>query len=230
MKLLKNPLIISLFLLSLFIPLLNAMIISPIYTIIYNDVTYPLELSDFIDFIYDSVNILSVYGVCFCLTVSAVSKKHRCFVYSFSAISLVIIYFIMALVDKSFYGTAAISASYVRISIINCLLELLRYVAVILIAEFSKRKKSGHLAKKYKMPTNNILKRHLLITALVVFVISILNVLSNTAYLIWNYGAPANISEVFTIVFPYLAAILYFAAAYAALHIIASKSTKPTGV
>lgn len=208
---LKRRLIISAIVSSALIPLLNTTVLGPICTSVTSDIAYPELLSNVLKYLSELIGVACVFAASACIAYSMLHKTCRLTVILISLVSPPLIYIASAIVDRSFYGSDIISASYLIFSSINCVYELLRCGVIVLVAAVVGR----HALKKKRTDTIEFFSlkgtesRAAVFVSLTVFVSLILTDLTETVSLLISYGAPMNSSELVYLILPYPTSIVY---------------------
>lgn len=189
-----NVLVLTVCIAALILPLVNAVGVGPLYTVLGSDITTPEAAVIILNLIYNSLNIFTAYAVAACVGYAIAAKKSRLAVILIAALSLLPVYFAVACVDSSFYGNSFVSLPYIMFNLFNCGVELLR-LGIVILAAFIFCKN---------------VRRVCIVCPLVIFLWTTAFNAYETVSLIINIGAPENISDVLELAAPHVEATIYY--------------------
>ena len=194
---------------ALAIPLINTVGVWSLYKIFDSNIAYPVWSSSLTYYIYSALNVLCTYAVALCVAYSTATRVRRLPIVLTAAASVVIVYAATVSVDVAFYGTGALTASYIRYNTVLCLYELLRLGAVMLTAALLSRKVCGKTLLWVCTASTLVVFAFTLISSAA----DTISILHQAAQVYPNWG-PQNISEWMTLLMPYVTAAIYALAGY----------------
>ncbi|MBQ8508941.1 MAG: hypothetical protein IJ493_03445 [Clostridia bacterium] len=198
---------------AIFLPLLNTLLLGSMSIYIGSDITYPEIAANLLGLLSELLGVSAVFAGLACVFYAWGKPALRRQVTLIAVLGIPLTYLAAAVVDAGFYGSNAVNTSYVLYSLPNCLFELVRLAVVILIAR--KIAKNGERSRELELfSAAGTYSRVLMFGTLAVFVSMLLANFIETVTLLIQYGAPLNMSELLTLILPYVTSLVYSVLGY----------------
>ena len=191
------------------IPMLNTVVVWPLYITVNSDIAYADWVSDVMYTVYSALDILLIYAMAVCLAYAFVKKGERLKISLIVALSLIVVCAVAVWVDVYYNGSQILTSKFIGYNAIRVSLDAMRLLCAALVSVWFAVWRGGENSCAVCRISTGVI----LLSEFIMNLIETLSIFRETAKEYENW-APQNIAESLTIITPYIYMMIYFILGY----------------